>query len=177
MKQKNIKGFTLIEMLVVVLIIGILAAIALPQYKQAVLKARLMQMIVYMDALKKSQELYFISTGTYTKDVTKLDIDITGNTIKLGTSEKIASDQTVSAFFHDGTECTVLEHAVACINDNFYLMRKNNYTTKPQVASWPKGTTCWGYNASAIKVCKDMSDGEPEPVFSTEQLPVYIIAK
>lgn len=61
----NDGAFTLIEILVVVLIIGILAAIALPQYQRAVLKARVVEVEINLRAMYQSIERYYLENGRY----------------------------------------------------------------------------------------------------------------
>lgn len=65
MEKIKMKGFTLIELLVVVFIIGILSAVALPQYQVAVEKARLARLMPMVKALKDSAELYYLENGRY----------------------------------------------------------------------------------------------------------------
>ena len=60
------KAFTIIELLVVVLIIGILAAIALPQYRIAVEKSRATEAIIHLRHLADAEELYYLANGGYT---------------------------------------------------------------------------------------------------------------
>ena len=64
-KQKNIKGFTLIEMLVVVLIIGILAGIALPQYQMAVTKAKVASILPIMRRWLDAYQEYYLQHNSY----------------------------------------------------------------------------------------------------------------
>ena len=70
------QGFTLIELWVVVLIIGILAAVAMPQYEKAVLKSRMSSMWPILKSLKTAQESFFLANGTYTDDLNVLDITV-----------------------------------------------------------------------------------------------------
>ena len=52
--MKNQQGFTLIEMLAVVLIIGILVSVALPQYKRSVVRAEAMEALSNVKTLQDS---------------------------------------------------------------------------------------------------------------------------
>ena len=70
------RAFTLIELLVVVLIIGILSAIALPQYQTAVLRSRYQQMVVVADGIWKAQQIYYLANNEYAMDFDALDIQI-----------------------------------------------------------------------------------------------------
>jgi type IV pilus assembly protein PilA len=55
--QHNQKGFTLIELMIVVAIIGILAAVAVPAYQQYTLKARFTEIVNATAPLKGAVEL------------------------------------------------------------------------------------------------------------------------
>jgi len=57
------KAFTLIELLVVVLIIGILSAIALPQYEKAVEKARAAEAAITLRTIEKAIDIYLLENG------------------------------------------------------------------------------------------------------------------
>ena len=70
------KGFTLIELLVVVLIIGILASIALPQYQRAVLRAKFTEVELNLHALAQAEERYYLANGSYTQNLSDLDIEL-----------------------------------------------------------------------------------------------------
>jgi prepilin-type N-terminal cleavage/methylation domain-containing protein len=69
-------GFTLIEMLVVVLIIGILSSVALPQYKKAVQKARATEAIQAGKSWGVAQRVYELEYGHYTSDLNELSVKI-----------------------------------------------------------------------------------------------------
>jgi type IV pilus assembly protein PilA len=66
MKRSMQKGFTLIELMIVVAIIGILAAVALPAYQDYTNKAKFSEVIIGTSAAKTAVELCGQDLGTLT---------------------------------------------------------------------------------------------------------------
>ena len=63
--RNNQKGFTLIELMIVVAIIGILAAIAIPNFLNYQLKSKTAEAKVNLGAIATSQESYRAENDTY----------------------------------------------------------------------------------------------------------------
>ena len=72
--KENKVGFTLVELLVVVLIIGILASVALPQYQKAVLKSRYNALMPIAKSVANGNETYYLEHGTYATSPANLDV-------------------------------------------------------------------------------------------------------
>mgnify|MGYP005623158981 FL=1 len=70
--KRNQIGFSLLELMIVVAIVGILAAVGLPQYNQQMVKGKRSDGIQMLTRVMSSQERYFSNEITYTTDLTDL---------------------------------------------------------------------------------------------------------
>ncbi len=68
-------GFTLIEITIVLMIIGILASMAVYTYRMMINKARMTQAKTVLSHLTKTEATYFSDHDRYTDNVTLLDFD------------------------------------------------------------------------------------------------------
>ncbi|MDN4051512.1 type IV pilin protein [Massilia sp. YIM B02763] len=62
---RRARGFTLIELLIVVAIVGILSAIAVPQYRDYVIRARLTEAFTGLGSVQTAAEEFWNNNHTY----------------------------------------------------------------------------------------------------------------
>ncbi|EPI5636985.1 pilin, partial [Neisseria gonorrhoeae] len=80
------KGFTLIELMIVIAIVGILAAVALPAYQDYTARAQVSEAILLAEGQKSAVTEYYLNHGKWPKDNTSAGVasasDIKGKYVK-----------------------------------------------------------------------------------------------
>jgi type IV pilus assembly protein PilA len=79
-RRKQDEGFTLVELIVVIVIIGILAAIAVPSFLGQTNRAREAEGIASVGTLNKAQQAFYLQNGRFAADMTELNAGIPATT-------------------------------------------------------------------------------------------------
>jgi prepilin-type N-terminal cleavage/methylation domain-containing protein len=77
MSRLSRKGFTLVELAVVIVIIGVLAAFGVPQFLKSVERSKAAEAFNYLSAIRSAQERYLAKEGVYASESYKGKLDIT----------------------------------------------------------------------------------------------------
>ncbi|MBC7326711.1 prepilin-type N-terminal cleavage/methylation domain-containing protein [bacterium] len=107
-KLRSRKGFTLVEMMIVVLIIGILIAIALPNFLRARENARLRACVANMKEIQAAVEQWGMETKASGDTEVPTDLDAYSNWLKTTPTCPSGGTYTISGTLNDYTvSCSV----------------------------------------------------------------------
>ena len=107
-RPSKVAGFTLIEVMIVVSIVGILAAVAYPSYKSSIVKTRRGDIQLKMVSYAQALERYYTTNGRYTSSGTTC-----------GVSTPSSADDTR---YYTWTVKATSSGAAGCAADTFFVL-------------------------------------------------------
>ena len=78
------KGFSLIELLVVILLLGILATIVFPNFTSLKDHSKTVEAKTALASLARSEQSYFFANGEYSDDLEKIDFNFEPSFYRIG---------------------------------------------------------------------------------------------
>ena len=168
--MKN-KAFTLIEVLIVVLIIGILAAISVTQYNKSVLKSRFSGLMPIARSVYDGQEVFFLSHGKYANDFASLDV-----LAKADISGKQADINGVLLTMEDNSRHTYVKATKNNLENNYIMYQsKSKYfpgeihceaKTDNSLANWLCKVALKGKEVSGANAGRGLTEGYTDYVIN-----------
>lgn len=167
------KGFTLLELLVVVLIIGILASIALPKYQLAVDKAEFAKQQTVVHSLKAAYENYLLTNNTTTSNFNNLSISLgegfSTSDVRASYTYTCKSNADMHCCITKQTEA--VEASVYCMKKDYsfgyleeILTKEGKYSTRKECFANCSISSCGvdGQKSRQYKLCKAVSSQTPD---------------
>ncbi|NNE37867.1 MAG: pilin [Gammaproteobacteria bacterium] len=97
------QGFTLIELMIVVAIIGILAAVAIPSYQDYTARAQVTEAVSLTAAFKTGLAEFYADSGSYPSNLTAIGTTTSGKYVASMAVTSGGSNVTVTATMGTGT--------------------------------------------------------------------------
>lgn len=148
--MKRQSGFTLLELMIVVVVIAILSAIALPSYSEYVIRSRLTEVYSALGSAQSSAEQFWSNNRTYVGFDTAVGFPqsydpVAAPNVKFTYN---LSNQTASTY-------TITATAVATSPVNgftFTIDQNGNKATTAVPAGWTNSATCWIFKKGGVCV-------------------------
>jgi type IV pilus assembly protein PilE len=139
-RKKPLHGFTLIEIMITVAIVGILAAIALPSYFDFVTRSKIIDGTTKLGDFRSKMEKYFMDNRTY--------LNTAGTACGVTPVGQPASDYftiTCPAATATPTTYTILATGIAARGMGGFIYQVDQTNAKSSVGptGWAAATTCW----------------------------------
>ena len=134
--RRNMRGITLIELMVVVVIVGILAAIADPNYQEFTARAKRNEARAALLRLATNQERFYLNNNTFTTDMTQIGFSSSPFTTETGyyvvsvTSATPSNFSATATYQHGGSE------ASKCLT--FTIDGRGQKTSGPDTDCWTR---------------------------------------
>jgi type IV pilus assembly protein PilE len=131
------RGVTLVELLIVVVIIGILAAFAYPSYRQYIARAKRVEAKAPLLQIATNQERFYLQNHTYTTDMTKLGFASGANQVSDSGAYKINVDSaTANNYVAKATYLKGGKEASKC--NWFQIDATGSKTSGPSADCWTR---------------------------------------
>ena len=141
-----VRGFTLLEAMLVVAIIATLAAIAVPSYADYVRRGRILDAVARLADARARMEEYFLDQRSYVDAGGRCGVPPPAGTA--GDAFSLACEASTTAYTYTATGLAAKGMAAFA----YAIDQAGAKTTVSLPAGWSRGTDCWTIRADGLCV-------------------------